>query len=219
MTARLPRNLRSDARDNRDRILDATRSAFLTGGLDVPIREIARRAEVGPATVYRHFPTKEMLVAAAFTDQMLAWRSILDEGLADPDPWHGFCVTVEKLCELQARDRGFIAAFKSAFPRAMDFAANRSSSLTSAAELIRRAKDAGRLRPDAVLEDLILMIMANAGINASTPAAGIAASRRFAALMIQAFQASPAPSPLPPVPQLTPAVSVPRRRPSDGSAR
>jgi AcrR family transcriptional regulator len=215
----LPRNLRSDARDNRDRILDATRSAFLTDGLDVPIREIARRAEVGPATVYRHFPTKEMLVAAAFTDQMLAWRSILDEGLADPDPWHGFCVTVEKLCELQARDRGFIAAFKSAFPRAMDFAANRSSSLTSAAELIRRAKDAGRLRPDAVLEDLILMIMANAGINASTPAAGIAASRRFAALMIQAFQASPAPSPLPPVPQLTPAVSVPRRRPSDGIAR
>jgi AcrR family transcriptional regulator len=209
----LPRNLRSDARDNRDRILDATRSAFVTDGLDVPIREIARRAEVGPATVYRHFPTKEMLVAEAFTDQMLAWRSILDEGLADPDPWHGFCVTVEKLCELQARDRGFIAAFKSAFPRALDFAANRSSSLTSAAELIRRAKDTGRLRPDAVLEDLILMIMANDGIHASTPAAGIAASRRFAALMIKAFQASPAPSPLPPVPHLTPAVSVPRRRP------
>jgi AcrR family transcriptional regulator len=212
VTARLPRNLRSDARDNRDRILDATRSAFVTDGLDVPIREIARRAEVGPATVYRHFPTKETLVAEAFTDQMRAWRSTLDEGLADPDPWHGFCVTVEKLCELQARDRGFVAAFKSAYPRAMDFAANRSSSLTSAAELIRRAKDTGRLRADAVLEDLILMIMANDGIHASTPAAGIVASRRFAALMIQAFQASSAPSPLPPVPQLTPAVSVPRRR-------
>jgi AcrR family transcriptional regulator len=218
VTARLTRNLRSDARDNRDRILDATRWAFVTDGLDVPIREIARRAEVGPATVYRHFPTKEMLVAEAFTDQMLAWRSILDEGLADPDPWHGFCVTVEKLCELQARDRGFIAAFKSAFPRALDFAANRSSSLTSAAELIRRAKDTGRLRPDAVLEDLILMIMANEGIHASTPAAGIAASRRFAALMIKALQASPAPSPLPPVPQLTPAVSAPRRRPPGGIA-
>ncbi|GAA2130713.1 TetR/AcrR family transcriptional regulator [Actinomadura napierensis] len=213
MTARLPRNLRSDARDNRDRILNATRSAFVTDGLDVPIREIARRAEVGPATVYRHFPTKDMLVAEAFTDQMLAWRSILDEGLADPDPWHGFCVTVEKLCELQARDRGFITAFKSAFPRAMDFAANRSSSLTSAAELMRRAKGTGRLRPDAVLDDLILVIRANDGIRASTPPAGIAASRRFAALMIQAFQASPAPSPLPPLP---PAASVPRRRPPGG---
>jgi len=199
----LPRNQRSDARDNRARILDATRSAFLTDGVDVPIREIARRAEVGPATVYRHFPTKLMLVGEAFTDRMLAWRSILDEGLADPDPWRGFCVAVEKLCELQARDRGFVEAFKSAFPHAMDFAANRTSSLTSAAELVRRAKDAGGLRPDAVLEDLILMIMANSGIHARTPEAGVAASRRFAAFVIQAFQAAPAPLPLPPVPQLT----------------
>ncbi|WP_208630293.1 TetR/AcrR family transcriptional regulator [Amycolatopsis kentuckyensis] len=204
MTARLPRNRRSDARDNRDRILEATRSAFLTEGLDVPIREIARRAEVGPATVYRHFPTKVTLVGAAFTDRMRAWRSILDEGLADPDPWHGFCVAVEKLCELQARDRGFVTAFKSAFPSALDFAENRASSLTAAAELIRRAKNTGHLRPDVVLEDLLLVIMANAGIHARTPEAAIAASRRFAALVIHAFQAAPVRSPLPPVPQLRP---------------
>ncbi|GAB3892553.1 hypothetical protein GCM10029964_067540 [Kibdelosporangium lantanae] len=188
VTARLPRDLRSDARDNRARILDATRSAFVTGGPDVPIREIARRAELGPATVYRHFPTKEILVAAAFTDQVLAWRSILDDGLADPDPWHGFRVTVAKLCELQARDRGFVAAVKSAYPHAVDFAANRTSSLASAAELVRRAKEAGRLRPDTVPADLILMIMANSGIHASTPAARVAASRRFAELMIRAVQ-------------------------------
>jgi hypothetical protein len=155
-----------------------------------------------------------MLLAEAFTDQMLAWRSILDEGIADPDPWHGFCLAVEKLCELQARDHGFTAAFKSTFPRAINFAAIRTSSLTSAAELIRRVKDTGRLRPDVVLDDLILMIMANDGIHASTPSVRIAASRRFAALMIQAFQASPVSSPLPPVPRLTPAVSVPRHKPT-----
>ncbi|WP_433624108.1 TetR/AcrR family transcriptional regulator [Nocardia sp. CA-120079] len=147
----------------------------------------------------------------AFTDQMLACRSIVDEGLADPDPWHGFCLAIEKLCELQARDHGFTAAFMSAYPHALDFAAIRTSSLTGAAELIRRAKDTGRLRPDIVLDDLILMIMANNGIQASTPSARIAASRRFAGLMIQAFQASLASSPLPPVPRLMPAVSVPRR--------
>jgi AcrR family transcriptional regulator len=214
VTARLPHNLRSDARDNRDRILDAVRAVFLADGLDVPVREIARRAEVGPATVYRHFPTKEMLLAEAFTDQMLAWRSTLDEGIADPDPWHGFCLAVEKLCELQARDHGFTTAFKSTFPRAINFAAIRTSSLTSAAELIRRVKDTGRLRPDVVLDDLILMIMANDGIHANTPSARIAASRRFAALMIQAFQASPVSSPLPPVPRLSPAVSVPRHKPT-----
>lgn len=189
MTARLPHPRRSDARDNRGRILDAARAVFVTHGLDVPIREIARRADVGPATVYRHFPTKERLIAGAFTEQALAWRSAMDEGLADPDPWHGFRVTVEKLCELQARDHEFTSAFKAAFPRALDFTAMRASSLASAAELIRRAKDTGHLRADVTLDDLILMIMANTGIHAGTPAARIAASRRFAALVIQAFRA------------------------------
>ncbi|MBY8857207.1 TetR/AcrR family transcriptional regulator [Nocardia sp. CA2R105] len=206
----MPHNLRSDARDNRERILDAARSVFVTDGLEVPIREIARRAEVGPATVYRHFPTKEMLIAEAFTDQMLACRSIVDEGLADPDPWRGFCGAVEQLCELQARDHGFTAAFMSTFPHAMDFAAIRTSSLTGAAELIRRAKDSGQLRPDIVLDDLILMIMANNGIHADTPAARLAASRRFAAHILQAFHASPGSAPLPPVPRLVPAVALHR---------
>ncbi len=209
MTARLPQTLRSDARDNRERILDAARAVFVADGLDVPIREIARRAEVGPATLYRHFPTKGMLVAEAFTDQMLACRTIVDEGLADPDPWHGLCVAVEKLCELQARDHGFTAAFMSTFPHAIDFATIRTASLTGAAELIRRAKTTGHLRPDLVVDDLILMIMANNGIHATTPAARLAASRRFAALMIQAFRASPTAEPLPPVPRLAPAVSPP----------
>ncbi|WP_228000370.1 TetR/AcrR family transcriptional regulator [Nocardia australiensis] len=204
MTAHLPHALRSDARENRERILEAARTVFVSAGLDVPMREIARRAGVGPATLYRHFPTKEMLVAEAFTDQMLACRSLVDEGLADPDSWHGFCRVVEKLCELQARDHGFTAAFMSAYPHALNFAAIRTSSLTGAAELIRRAKDTGHLRSDIVLDDLILMIMANNGIRAGTPAARIAASQRFAALMIQAFQASPASAPLPPIPRLTP---------------
>ncbi|WKG12053.1 hypothetical protein QX204_11535 [Nocardia sp. PE-7] len=93
-----------------------------------------------------------------------------------------------------------------AYPHALDFAAIRNSSLTGAAELIRRAKDTGRLRPDIVVDDLVLMIMANNGIQAGTPAARIAASRRFAALMIQAFHASPTSVPLPPVPRLMPAM-------------
>lgn len=151
----------------------------------MPIRDIARRAEVGPATVYRHFPTKEILATETFTQQALAWRSILDDGLADPDPWHGFCSTLGKLSELRARDHAFTTAFKSTFPCAVDFAANRASSLASAAELIRRAKETGRLRPDVVVGDLVLMGMANDGIRASAPAA----SRRFTALMIQAFRA------------------------------
>src|ERR1700735_1274970 len=63
VTERLPhpRPLRSDARDNRDLILDAARAAFAAEGLNVPMREIARRAGVGQATLYRRFPTKQAL--------------------------------------------------------------------------------------------------------------------------------------------------------------
>lgn len=199
MTVRLPHNRRSDARDNRSLIIDAARAAFVTDGLGVPVREIARRAEVGPATVYRHFPTKAMLAAEVFTEQTLAWRSAIDEGLAESDPWRGFRLTIEKLCERQARDHDLATALKTAFPRAVDFAAMRSSSLTSAAELIRRAKDTGRLRPDVVVDDLMCMMMAITGFHAMPLASRVAASHRLAALVIQGLEASPAASRLPPV--------------------
>lgn len=196
--------LRSDASDNRERILEAARATFAVEGLSVPMREIARRAGVGPATLYRHFPTKEILAVEAFADQMLTCHVIVDEGLADPDPWHGFCLVIEKICDLHARDRGFTAAFMSAFPHALDFTEIREYALVAIAELARRAKDAGRLRPDFAVDDLILVLMANRGIRAVSPAARVAASRRFAALAIQAFQASPQASPLPPVAHLAP---------------
>lgn len=206
VTDRLPHTLRSDARDNRERLLDAARAVFATEGLDAPMREVARAAQVGPATLYRHFPTKELLITEAFRDQMRACYVVADEGLADPDPWHGFRTVIEKVCELQGRDQGFTAAFMSMYPHAIDFAADRERTLNSIAELASRAKDAGHLRPDFVLDDLILILMANSGIRATSPAARVAASRRFAALAIQALRASSNASPLPPAARLVPAV-------------
>ncbi|MEU8877537.1 helix-turn-helix domain-containing protein [Streptomyces javensis] len=205
MTDRLPHTLRSDASDNRERILDAARALFATEGLKVPMREIARHAGVGPATLYRRFPTKQTLATEAFTDEMRACRAIVDKGHAEPDPWRGFCLVIQRTCELHARSRGFTEAFMSTFPDAMDFVAEREYALRSIAELARRAKDAGHLRPDFVLDDLVLMLMANRGIHTASEGTRVAASRRFAALVIQAFQASPQHSPLPPVARLAPA--------------
>ncbi|MBI0381596.1 helix-turn-helix transcriptional regulator, partial [Streptomyces albiflaviniger] len=102
MTDRLPHTLRSDASDNRERILDAARALFATEGLKVPMREIARHAGVGPATLYRHFPTKQMLATEALRDEMRVCRAIVDEGRGEPDPWRGFCLVIEKTCELHA---------------------------------------------------------------------------------------------------------------------
>jgi hypothetical protein len=147
-----------------------------------------------------------MLVTEAFAEQMGECHAIIDEGLADPDPWHGLCQVIERVCELHARSRGFAAAFMSAYPGAVDFRAARQDALRSIAVLARRARDAGQLRPDFVVDDLVLMLMANSGIRAGSPAAAVAASRRFAALAIQSFRASPETVPLPPAARLAPVM-------------
>jgi AcrR family transcriptional regulator len=201
----LPHALRSDALDNRERILDAARALFSADGLDVPMREVARRAGVGPATLYRRFPTKQVLVAEAFADQLHACRAIVDEACADPDPWRGLCQVIERICELHARDRGFTHAFLANFPGVTNIAASCEYTVKAVADLARRAKDAGRLRSDFVLDDLILVLMANKGIRAASTAAQVMASRRFAALVIQAFEASPQHAPLPPAARLAPS--------------
>ncbi|MER6812559.1 helix-turn-helix domain-containing protein [Spirillospora sp. NPDC000708] len=202
MTDEVARKLRSDARDNRERILDVAREAFAAEGLDVPIREIARRAHVGPATLYRHFPTKEALLAAAFADQMAVCIAVVEEGLAAGDPWAGFRTVVERLMEVHSLDRGFAHALISQYPRVFDFAEGRERTLRGLGELVRRAKEAGALREDIVLEDIVLALMANEGIRAGSRAARVAASRRFAALMIQSFRADAPGAPLPPAVRL-----------------
>ena len=197
-----PQPLRSDARDNRDRILEAARAAFAADGLEVTMREVARRAKVGVATLYRRFPTKEALVIEAFADQMGTCAAVVDEGAADPDPWRGFVGVIEKICAMHAVDRGFTAAFIAAYPKALHFRVERERALRSFAELTARAKAAGRLRADFVLDDLVLLLMANGGIRTTSRAAAVAASRRFAALMIQSFQARPGNTELPPAVRL-----------------
>ncbi|MGW3348236.1 TetR/AcrR family transcriptional regulator [Nonomuraea rubra] len=199
MTAEVSQKSRSDARDNRARILAVARAAFAAEGLDVPIREIARRAQVGPATVYRHFPTKETLLAEAFAEPMAMCSAIVEKGLAADDPWQGFCQVVEKLMEVHALDRGLSRAFTSRLPY---FTADRERTMGLFAQLVRRAKESGGLRADLVLEDVVVALMANEGIRAASPELRVAASRRFAALMLQSFRAGPVAAPLPPAVRL-----------------
>ncbi|MFC3998951.1 TetR/AcrR family transcriptional regulator [Nocardiopsis sediminis] len=205
MTGHLPHPVRSDARDNRARILDAARAVFGDEGLDVPMRKIARHAGVGPATLYRHFSTKRALIVETFAEQRRGCHAIVRDALADPDPWHGFQSLIERICELHAHSRGFADAFMAEFPEAIDFAADRERMVHAVAELARRAKATGRLRPGFVVDDLILMLMAHRGVQDAPRAIRLAASRRFAAYMIEGFSAGPETgehAPLPPAPRL-----------------
>lgn len=204
MTNQSPKTLRSDARDNRVRILDASRAVFGEAGLGAPMREVARHAGVGAATLYRHFPTKQALIVETFAEQRRACRTAVRDALADADPWHGFRGLIEQICELHAHSRGFADAFMTAFPEAMDFAADREQALRAVGALARRAQQSGRLRPGFVIDDLVLMLLAHRGLQDTPRADRVAASRRFAAYVIEAFRAAPetgTPMPLPPAPR------------------
>jgi AcrR family transcriptional regulator len=191
--------LRADAERNRCRIVEAARQVFAERGLDASMNEVARRAEVGIATLYRRFPTREDLITDVFADKMSGYADAIKEALADPDPWHGFCTYIERVCAMQAEDHGFTEVLTLTFPTAKAFEAKRNEAYRGFAELIAHAKDAGRLRPDFSAEDLVLLLMANAGVIAATADAAPDAWRRLVAYMIQAFAADHADA-LPPAP-------------------
>jgi AcrR family transcriptional regulator len=189
MSEQVRHMLRSDAQDNRDRIVDAARALFSERGIDVTMRAVARRAGVGPATLYRRFPTKQLLVDEVFADELRACRAIVEDGCADADPWRGFCSVVERVTELNVRNHGFVDAFVSAHPDVDSFAAHRAALLRMLTVLAGRAQATGQLRPDFVIDDLVLVMLAGRGLSSTLPARRVQAARRLAALAIDAFRA------------------------------
>jgi AcrR family transcriptional regulator len=199
--ARRP-GLRADAERNRQRVIASARQVFAERGLDVPIEDIARHAGVGVATLYRRFPTRADLIAGAFEAKMAAYADAVGQALANPDPWAGFCGYIERVCAMQAEDRGFAHVLTMTFPTAKQFEAERDLAYRGFLDLVSRAQAAGKLRRDFVGEDLAMLLMANAGVIAGTADAAPGTWRRFAAYMIQAFSAAGT-GPLPPPPTPT----------------
>jgi AcrR family transcriptional regulator len=193
-------SLRSDAERNRDRILAAARSVFAREGLTASMASVARQANVGIATLFRRFPTKEELIEAVFADRMEAYVAAVATALADPDPWHGFTDYIETVCGMQAADRGFAGVLTMTFPMAKTVETRRREAYDGLVQLAERAKAAGRLRDDFTPEDMVLLLMANAGVIAATVDTAPTAWRRVVELTIQGLQA-PARGPLPTPPE------------------
>ncbi|WP_312029871.1 helix-turn-helix domain-containing protein [Actinomycetospora sp. TBRC 11914] len=190
MAARSSRSLRADAADNRDRVVAAARALFTDEGFGVPVSAVARAAGVAPATVYRRFATKRELAVAAFADQVGECRGVVDGALAEPDPWRAVSHLVERGGELYARTAGFVEAFAATYPDAADLDAERAHSHHVLAEVVRRARATGQLRPDVGAADLVLALTAHGGVRAATGAARAAAARRFAAIVLRGLRAA-----------------------------
>ena len=195
------RPLRADAERNRERIVAAAAELFADRGLTVPLEEVARVAGVGVATLYRRFPTRTDLAIEVFERNMVAYSEAVDAALANPSAADGFRELVLRLCALQASDPGRRALLTTAFPASSLIEQRVTEVVEKVRVLIDRAHREGALRPDIGVGDVVVMLLANAGVLEATHAHAPNAWRRFAALMTDAMCTGPdtaLPAPTPP---------------------
>ena len=130
-------------------------------------------------------------------DKVAQYAEAAEQALAIPDPWAGFVTYVERICDLQADDRGLSDLLSMALPADEDIEQLRRLANDRVAELIERAKAAGRLRQEFASEDLLLLLVAHAAVVHVTREDAPSAGRRFVALMLDAFGPQDGPSALP----------------------
>ena len=162
------RHLRADAELNRSRILAAAQQVFGEQGVSAPLSEVAARAGVGIATLYRRFPDRAALVSEAFEDAFDRYDASADQALAEDDPWEGFAGLAERMGALQAENLGFAHLIQSSMPMGRTGTSARERSYRKVLEVIRRAKEAGVLRDDFSPEDLPILSFALAGVIETT---------------------------------------------------
>ncbi|NXY94155.1 TetR/AcrR family transcriptional regulator [Streptomyces sp. BR123] len=194
------RRLRRDAEDNRQRIMAAARTVFAERGLSAPLEDVARKAEVNIATLYRRFPEREALIEAVLADRMTDLARLAEEAMHTPDPWEGFKGFVERICAMQAADRAVTEAFTACFPDSPAMEEPRSRAIEALDALIRRAQQQHRLRSEITSSDVILFLMANTGVLSSTRHAAPGAWQRLVSLLLDSCRPDGPTSPLPPVP-------------------
>ncbi len=186
-------HLRADAALNRARILDAAGAAFAEFGVNASMAEIARRADVGMATLFRRFATKEILLREVFADSIAACEADLEAALTDPEPWHAFRSVIEGFCETQVRARGLASEIVATFLEGTGFDEERLMVEWNLGRLIARAQASGDLRDDVGYADFMIVLKANAGVIAMSGAMAEEASRRLVAMMLRAFRDDRAP--------------------------
>jgi AcrR family transcriptional regulator len=199
MTAREDGGLRADAARNRARLVAAAREVFAEHGIDVSMRQIALHAGVSEPTLRRRFATKADLVSEAFSDQVSVYADAAEEALGNPDAWAGFTEFVRRLARMQLADRGFTEVLTITFPPSMRVEKQRRRAYAAVTGLIERTQADGSLRPDFSPEDLMLILMAHAGVVAASGDLAPAFSGRLLAYLFEAF-AAPGNGALPPAP-------------------
>lgn len=153
--------VRADGRRSHQELLTAARDTFAADGTDASLREVARRAGVSIATLYRHFPTREALLEALLSDAFEALVSRAGELVAVGDPGQAFTAWIRELTEGVARYDGLPAAVATALhdpDSTLHASCTRLGATT--ADLLTRAQRSGAIREDLQAGEVLSLVSA-----------------------------------------------------------
>ena len=166
------RLVRADAQRNLDALLEAAKAVFAEAGVDAPVRDIAERAGVGVATVYRHFPQRAQLIAAVFRREMDACIELAPVLAATHEPSEALSLWLQRFAAFIATKRGLAAALYSGDPVYEGLPAHFETRLVPAMRmLLTAAIDAGQIR-DVVDPDELLNAVARLSVSAPGDTSG-----------------------------------------------
>jgi AcrR family transcriptional regulator len=147
---------RVDARRNHDRLVMVAAEAFAARGADVPLEEIARRADVGIGTLYRHFPTRDALIAAVYRREVELLCDAADGLLAQYPAEAALDQWLQRFVEYVAAKRGMADALKSIVGANSEMFAESQRRITDTINrLVEAGVSAGAIRADVEPFDLL----------------------------------------------------------------
>jgi AcrR family transcriptional regulator len=183
---------RRDARRNRELLIEAAHAAFTEQGLHAPIDVIARRAGIGNATLYRHFPTRAALVDAVFRDLLTDTMSVGEQARTVDDAWAGLTGYLGTVFAGLAADRGTNDLMTTHLDGVESLQAVHAHNRRTVELLLSRGRDQGTIRADVTPEDVLFTLAAlGRTVPALTAAAGPDAWRRPLALLLDGLRAVP----------------------------
>jgi AcrR family transcriptional regulator len=185
----MQRPLRRDARESRDKLIAAAQAEFAVRGVDASLEKIAREAGLAIGTLYRHFPTRLDLLLAALKPRLQEFVDGANMAVEMDDPWDGFVAYLDNLFAVQAGDRGFNDFLSRRFPGNSETEHIHDVMCQQIEDVLARAQEAGKARPDITRADIVNLIWSNGRIIDATSAKAPTAWRRQLYLMLDAYRA------------------------------
>ncbi len=179
---------RADAQRNIERLIAAAREAFTQHGADASLDDIARRAGVGPGTLYRHFPTRQALIEAVYRDGVVGLCATGDRLAETEPPADAFVDWLRAFVEYATQKRGLANALMVTIGKNSPLFAETHGMITATGtRLLDRAKEAGAIRSDLDLVEVIRLASAIAHAGEQS-ADGSALSDRLLQLALEGLR-------------------------------